>query len=95
MGPWGSCTRKGVRPSGPGVEANRGTAGVERMLCASGAVDAHHSFAMFDHLKLVTIDRPVQEFQWSNPHCWLTITTQDGFARARFAGRMGDSPFRP
>jgi hypothetical protein len=32
---------------------------------------AHHSYAMFDANKLVTLDATVKEFQWTNPHSWL------------------------
>jgi hypothetical protein len=34
---------------------------------------AHHSFAMFDASKLVTVDATVKEFQWTNPHSWLQV----------------------
>jgi hypothetical protein len=32
---------------------------------------AHHSFAMFDQTKVVTLDGTVTEFEWTNPHSWL------------------------
>jgi hypothetical protein len=38
---------------------------------------AHHSFAMFDNQKEVTVAGVVREFQWTNPHCWLRILTTD------------------
>ncbi len=41
-------------------------------LCAPIAF-AHHSGAMFDLQKSVTIDGTVKEFQWTNPHSWLQI----------------------
>jgi hypothetical protein len=34
---------------------------------------AHHSFAMFDAEKAVTLDGTVKEFQWTNPHAWILI----------------------
>ena len=37
------------------------------------AADAHHSFAMFDMTKTVTITGTVKDFQWSNPHSWLYV----------------------
>jgi hypothetical protein len=34
---------------------------------------AHHSYAMFDPGKLITVDATVKEFQWTNPHSWLQV----------------------
>jgi len=40
---------------------------------------AHHSFAMFDTSKEVTLSGTVKEFQWTNPHSWLQLTVaRDG-----------------
>ena len=38
---------------------------------------AHHSFAMFDAEKTVTLKGTVKEFEWTNPHSWLRITVED------------------
>ena len=38
---------------------------------------AHHSFAMFDAEKTVTMTGTVKEFEWTNPHSWLRIMVQD------------------
>jgi hypothetical protein len=45
---------------------------------ACGAALAHHSFAMFDLDKEVTVEGAVKELQWTNPHVWLQITLADG-----------------
>jgi hypothetical protein len=34
---------------------------------------AHHSFAMFDQKKEVTLNGVVREFQWTNPHAFIHI----------------------
>ncbi len=34
---------------------------------------AHHSFAMFDAQKTVTLDGTVSKFEWTNPHMWLYV----------------------
>jgi hypothetical protein len=34
---------------------------------------AHHSFAMYDSTKLVTVTGTVKEFQWTNPHAILWV----------------------
>jgi hypothetical protein len=38
---------------------------------------AHHSFAMFDHEKLITVSGTLKEFEWTNPHCWLHMAVVD------------------
>ena len=37
---------------------------------------AHHSFAMFDFTKVVTISGSVKEFQWTNPHVILWVDAE-------------------
>jgi Family of unknown function (DUF6152) len=46
----------------------------------SAPVLAHHSVAMFDLTKNVTIEGTVKEFQFTNPHSWLQVmvTNPDG-----------------
>ena len=34
---------------------------------------AHHSFAMFDRSKTISITGTVKDFQYTNPHSWLII----------------------
>ena len=38
---------------------------------------AHHSFAMFDATKTVTVQGTVKEFEWTNPHSWLRVMVND------------------
>jgi hypothetical protein len=38
---------------------------------------AHHSFAMFDMGKDLSITGSVRQFLWESPHSWLQILTQD------------------
>ena len=53
---------------------------------------AHHSFAVFDRSKVIEIDAVVQDFQWTNPHCWLDVIVEDnGAAKVRWA-LEGPSP---
>lgn len=57
---------------------------MSRIICAcgvtlllmggAGAADAHHSFAMFDPTKTVTLTGTVSKWSWSNPHSWLEMT---------------------
>ncbi|OJY71166.1 MAG: hypothetical protein BGP16_11265 [Sphingobium sp. 66-54] len=39
----------------------------------AAAAGAHHSFAMFDQTKTVTLKGSVVEFQWTNPHAWIEL----------------------
>jgi Family of unknown function (DUF6152) len=46
-------------------------------------VAAHHSFAMYDTQRLITVKGTIKSFQWTNPHAllWLIEETPDGLAR--------------
>lgn len=46
------------------------------MLVADSAF-AHHSHAMFDSSKQVTLVGTVKEFDWDNPHCWIQVLVPD------------------
>jgi hypothetical protein len=48
------------------------TAGV--LLCLGGPASAHHSGAMFDPEKTITLKGVVKEFEYTNPHSWLWVT---------------------
>lgn len=44
---------------------------------AAAPAEAHHSFAMFDQGKTVTITGTVRQFQWTNPHCYIQVMAKD------------------
>jgi Family of unknown function (DUF6152) len=46
-------------------------------LSTATAVFAHHSRAMFDQNKQITLVGTVKEFQWTNPHCWIQVLVPD------------------
>jgi Family of unknown function (DUF6152) len=49
-------------------------------LCAllgSELASAHHSAAMFDGGKEITLTGTVKEFQWMSPHCWIQLLVPD------------------
>jgi hypothetical protein len=48
------------------------------ILVASGTVSAHHSFAMFDQDKLITIKGSVAEWYWINPHGHIILKVDAG-----------------
>ena len=44
---------------------------------AAGSAAAHHSAAMFDATKEITLAGTVKEFQWMSPHCWIQLLVSD------------------
>jgi hypothetical protein len=54
------------------------------MALASAALPAlaHHSFAMFDQKKVMTLEGTVVQFQWTNPHAFIELEVPNG-ARAQ------------
>jgi hypothetical protein len=43
----------------------------------SAPAQSHHSFAMFDMSKEVTVKGTVKRFQWTNPHAYIQLVTKD------------------
>ncbi len=39
----------------------------------AAAAGAHHSFAMFNMTKDVTVQGVVTDFKWTNPHAWMHV----------------------
>lgn len=46
-------------------------------LLAASAALAHHSPAVFDRTREITLVGVVTEFRWSNPHCWIHLDVAD------------------
>src|SRR5437762_14067067 len=48
-------------------------------LLAATAVPAmaHHSGAMFETVKTITVEGTVKEFQYTNPHSWLLVDVKN------------------
>lgn len=55
-------------------------AGATALAAAPPSAFAHHSFAMFDKVKTVTLTGVVRDFQWSNPHAVITVYAAEGEA---------------
>jgi hypothetical protein len=47
------------------------------LLTTASAALAHHSFAVFDRTKKVTLTGTVKDFQWTNPHAWIQVEVPD------------------
>lgn len=44
---------------------------------------AHHSFAMFDREKAVSMTGTVKEYEWTNPHVWIHLMAADAAGTPR------------
>ena len=47
------------------------------LLLAVAPASAHHSGAMFDANKDVTLNGTIKELQWTNPHSWVELMVPD------------------
>ena len=48
------------------------------ILMVAGTVSAHHSFAMFDQGKLISLKGTVAEYYWINPHGHIILNVAAG-----------------
>ena len=53
---------------------------------------SHHSFAMFEAEKQVTLVGTVKEFQWTNPHSWIQLNVPDASGKLVEWAIEGGSP---
>lgn len=54
---------------------------------------AHHSFAMFEMQKTITLEGTVKEFQWTNPHIFIQMLAKDPATGKELEWSIeGDSP---
>jgi hypothetical protein len=51
-------------------------------MAAVAPAAAHHSFAMFEPTKTLTLKGTIKNFQWTNPHViiWVLVQPEDGSA---------------
>ena len=52
----------------------------------AGTALAHHSYAMFDQDKSLTIEGAVTRFQWTAPHSWIDVAVTDSAGKVRTWG---------
>jgi hypothetical protein len=56
----------------------RAIAGAVLLVSLTSAADAHHSAAMFDATRTVTIEGRVERYDWANPHVYLHVASSSG-----------------
>ena len=55
------------------------------------AVWGHHSFAMFDTGRQVTLSGVVTAFEWTNPHVYIELDVPDGAAVKHWTIELGST----
>lgn len=58
-------------------------------LLAAGPSVAHHSDAIFEPQRTVTLSGKVREFQWTNPHCWIQLDVAGAAGEEEWSVEMG------
>jgi len=61
-------------------------------LLGAGVASAHHSTAMFDMRKDLTLDGTIKDFQWTNPHTWIVFVVPNQQGGMDEYGIEGMSP---
>ena len=77
------------------MTASRVSVGVLMGIClavASAPALAHHSAAMFEEKKTVTVEGVVKEFQFTNPHSWLLVDVKDKNGKVTTWGFEAEGP---
>ena len=60
--------------------------------CLASAAYAHHSFALFDRTKVVTLNGTVKDWKWANPHSWLMVVVRKPDGTDEEWALVGSSP---
>jgi hypothetical protein len=61
-------------------------------MLGDGAAQAHHSFAMFDTSKCLTLTGTVRKFEWGFPHTWIWINVPNKTGAVDAWGFEGEPP---
>jgi len=59
---------------------------------AAVPVIAHHSGAMFEDKKTITVEGTVKEFQYTNPHSWLLVDVKNADGSVTTWGFEAEGP---
>lgn len=66
-------------------------AGVAALVMVTGEASAHHSFAMYDRERTLTLTGTVKEYDWASPHVVIEVV-KDGSKGANAWYVEGSSP---
>lgn len=78
----------GTRSSQP-ARASRVAVLIAAATLSVASAHAHHSGAMFDYDKSVTLVGTVKQFQWTNPHCWIELSVPGASGAEDWSVEMG------
>ena len=65
---------------------------VAAALAMSVTAAAHHSGAMFERDKTITVEGTVKEFQYTNPHSWLLVDVKNADGSVTTWGFEAEGP---
>ena len=71
------------------MKRTRSVIAVATALLAALQALAHHSAAIFDDQKSMTLSGTVKSFQWTNPHCWIQVLVPGGPDAVEWSVEMG------
>jgi hypothetical protein len=77
------------------VITGRGSVGLllgVALAIVSVPMQAHHSAAMFEEKKTITVEGVVKEFQFTNPHSWLLVDVTDKSGKVTTWGFEAEGP---
>src|SRR5579863_1157781 len=66
--------------------------GFAGLVVAAGPTLAHHSGAMFEPEKVITLSGVVKEFEYTNPHSWLYVMVRDAAGNETLWGFESEGP---
>lgn len=65
---------------------------IAAMAVTAAPASAHHSQAMFDGARTVTVTGVVKEVRWANPHVWVDLLVPDARGELVVWGLEGTTP---
>jgi hypothetical protein len=66
--------------------------GSAALIATSAAAIAHHSFAMFDEEHPIELEGIVQEFKYTNPHCYILLEVKGADGKVVIWNLEGGAP---
>ena len=69
-----------------------GALGVAGLVLGAAPAPAHHSAAMFEPEKVVTLSGTVKQFEYTNPHSWLYVLVRDDTGAETLWGFESEGP---
>ena len=71
------------------ARAARAAVAIAAAASVVGPLHAHHSGAMFDYDKSLTLAGTVKQFQWTHPHCWIELSVPGEKGAENWSVEMG------